>query len=274
MLQKQTHTVKTPTEKRKEKKKEYKFNEKHTSFELTQPRYMNGIIAPALLAGFIAYFINILISIAVISLKTQYSLIGIELASFLYMISYIFILRPSLLNGGLPLKYHTNKNRAVPLGFLVWTAISLGILNLPRTITILGFVYKYKFAVIGVSFVVFISFLYVLTYWTLMVGPVPMLGYKKVERKIIPHFHYAPDPIEPASPYSFYQPSQKKTSAPKRDFTASQTQNDSFKPKPEDIPTVSKTKPIQSPSTISHKKEESPKHQASQQRGIVKKAPR
>ena len=93
-------------------------------FPYTQPRYMNGMVAPLFLGYFPAYLMN-----RTMAGELEIMALGYALASVIFAVFYLLVLRPAMLYDHLRLRYHKNYWRAVPLGFVLWSGVWLALLN-------------------------------------------------------------------------------------------------------------------------------------------------
>lgn len=94
-------------------------------FPYTQPRYMNGMVAPLFLGYFPAYFMN-----KTMVGELEIMALAYALASLVFAIFYLLVLRPAMLYDHLRLRYHKSYWRAVPLGFVLWSGVWLALLNI------------------------------------------------------------------------------------------------------------------------------------------------
>lgn len=167
------------------KKANGEYNVKYTSYRYTQPRYMNGMMAPAMISAFPAQFIlNYLNSIHIRHLVAL-AFLGYLFASVFFALSYIIVVRPSLLDGGMRLAYHRNPVRALPLGFIMWIGVWMFILDFGNIFYFLKESYLNDIISVIIPFILFLGVYYVLDWFTLMLGDhsVSDIG-KVVARKV------------------------------------------------------------------------------------------
>lgn len=161
---------KTARPDRETKKANGEYNVKYTSYRYTQPKYMNGMIAPAMLSAFSGQLLSDYFNTTTVSQTVSLCVFGFAFASVIFILSYMIVLRPSMLDGAIKLAFHSNRLRALPLGFVSWTGVWMFVLNFKGIFTFLKTSYLNDILIMVLPMSVFLSVFYVANYLTLMVG--------------------------------------------------------------------------------------------------------
>lgn len=149
-------------------------NTKYTKFKYTQPVYMNGMDAPFVLAMVPAWILMKPILAKKITVAATLSIGGICTAAVIFMLMYSLVLRRMLLNGGLPLKFHDSKYRALPFSFVVWILFDMCMFYSFAIDWLLEIEYPNKIFFYAVPLITSFALMCVCFYWVAMVGETPI----------------------------------------------------------------------------------------------------